>query len=84
MVVVKWSACLPSIPTIWVRIPLKPTVNSVKFVFEKRKNEKKRPGWPIFLKKMSFTPPKFNVQKVRDFVFDREHDFERMNLEFYT
>ena len=39
VVVVKWSACSPSFPTIRVRIPLKPTVFSTKYVFEKmRKN----------------------------------------------
>ena len=41
LVVVKWSACLPSNPLIRVRIPLKPTVFSVKFEFEKNKNIQK-------------------------------------------
>ena len=41
---VKWSACLPSTPTIRVRIPLKPTVFSVKFVFEKNENKQKEAG----------------------------------------
>ena len=40
-VVVKWSACSPSTPTIRVRIQLTPTVFSVKFVFEKNKNKQK-------------------------------------------
>ena len=45
MVVVKWSVSSPSTPTIRVRIPLKPTGLSVKFVFEIRtKIIKKRPG----------------------------------------
>ena len=33
-VVVKWSVCSPSTPTIRVRILLTPTVSSVKFVFD--------------------------------------------------
>ena len=41
---VKWSACLPSTPTIRVRILLKRTVFTVRFVFEKTKINKKRPG----------------------------------------
>ena len=40
MVVVKWSACSPSPPTIRVRILLTSTVFSVKFVFEKNKIKK--------------------------------------------
>ena len=35
-VVVKWSACSHTSPTIRVRIPLKSAVFSVKFLFEKR------------------------------------------------
>ena len=42
--VVKGAACLPSL-TIRVRIPLKPTVCYVKFVFEKERKNKMRPGW---------------------------------------
>ena len=41
---VKWSACLPSTPTIQVEILLTPTVFSVKFVFKKNEIDKKRPG----------------------------------------
>ena len=41
VVVVRWSACLPSTPMIQVRIPLKPTVFSVKFAFEKNENKQK-------------------------------------------
>ena len=41
VVVVKWSACSPSTPTIRVWIPLKPTILSVKFVFEKNTNKQK-------------------------------------------
>ena len=44
VVVVKWSACSPSTLTIRVQIPLKPTVVSVKFGFENKKINKKRPG----------------------------------------
>ena len=50
VVVVKWSACLPSTLTIRVWIPLMPTVFSVKFVFEKNKNKKKEAGVGSFLK----------------------------------
>ena len=38
VLVVKWSACSPYTPTIRVRIPLKPAVFHVKFVFEKNEN----------------------------------------------
>ena len=48
--VVKWSASLPSIPTIRVQIPLKPTVMSVKFVFVKNENKQKEAGVGPFLK----------------------------------
>ena len=41
MVVVKWSACSPSTPTIRVQILLTSTVFSVKFVFEKTENKQK-------------------------------------------
>ena len=37
VVVVKWSACLLSTPTIRVRIPLKPTIVFCKIVFERIK-----------------------------------------------
>ena len=43
MVVVKWLASLPSTLTIRVQIPLKPTVFSTKFVFEKNENKQKEP-----------------------------------------
>ena len=47
VVVVKWSACLPSTPTIRVRIPLRSTI-FCKIVNEKNKNKQKRGrGWPI-------------------------------------
>ena len=52
VVVVKWLACSPSTLTIRVRILLMPTVFSVKLVFEKTKINKKRPGWPTFLKRV--------------------------------
>ena len=42
MGVVMWSAYFPSTPTIRVRIPLKPTVFSVKCVFETNENKQKR------------------------------------------
>ena len=42
MIVVKWSACLPSTLTIRVRIPLKPTIFPAKYVFEKNENKQKR------------------------------------------
>ena len=48
---VKWSACLPSTPTIWVRILLTPPIFSVKFVVETNENkEEKRPGLAHFKK----------------------------------
>ena len=60
--VIKWSACTPSTPTIRVRILLSSTVFSVKFVFEKeRKSTNENTGmakhlfsikiicWPSFL-----------------------------------
>ena len=39
--VVKGSLCSPSTPKIRVRIPLKPSVFSIKCVFEQNKNEQK-------------------------------------------
>ena len=48
VVVVKWSVCLPFTPTIRVRSPLKSTIFSVKFVFERNENKQKRGrGLPI-------------------------------------
>ena len=44
LVVVKWSACLPSTLTICVRIPLTATVFSLKFVFGKNESKQKRSG----------------------------------------
>ena len=41
VVVVKWLAYSPSTPTIRVRIPLTPTVFTVKFVCEKTENKTK-------------------------------------------
>ena len=37
----KWSTCSPYPPTIRVRIPLKTSVYSVKFVLEKNENKQK-------------------------------------------
>ena len=52
VVVVKWSACSSSTPMIRVRIPLKPTVVSVKCVFEKNEDKQNsKRDWHIFLKK---------------------------------
>ena len=51
MVVVKWSACSPSTPTILVRIPLKPTVFSVPFVLEKNENKEKEAHLKKLLKR---------------------------------
>ena len=48
VVVVEWSACSPSTPTIQVRIPF-----SVKFVCEKNENKQKEAGAaPLFYKKI--------------------------------
>ena len=44
MVVVKWSACSPSTPTVRVRIPLKSTVFSVEFVLANNENKQKEAG----------------------------------------
>ena len=52
VVVVKWSACSPSIPTIRVRFLQKPTVFYVKFVFEKNENKHKEAGVGPFTKKV--------------------------------
>ena len=54
VVVVKWSASLPSTLTIRLRIPLKPKVSSVKFVFEKNK---KRQGLAHYLKNKTLQWP---------------------------
>ena len=47
---VKWSAWSPSTPTIRDRNPLKPTVFSVNFVFEKNGNKQKEAGVGPFKK----------------------------------
>ena len=48
VVVVKWSACLPSTLKIRVRIPLTSTVFSEKICVGKNENKQKRgQGWPI-------------------------------------
>ena len=52
VVVVKWSAFLPSTPTIRVRIPLKSTVFSVILCLKRTKINKKRPGLAHFFKKV--------------------------------
>ena len=44
MVVVKWSVCSPSTPSIRVRISLKPTVLSVKLCLKRTKINKKEAG----------------------------------------
>ena len=49
---VKRSACSSSTPTIRFRIPLKPTVFSVKFVVEKNENKQKEAGVGPFLKRV--------------------------------
>ena len=51
VVVVKWSACSLSAPKIRVRMPLKPTVFSVKFMLEKTKINNKEAGVGPFFKK---------------------------------
>ena len=49
MEVVKWSACLPSTPTIRVRIPLKPKVFSIILCLKRTKINKKEAGvGPLF------------------------------------
>ena len=49
--VVKWSACSPSTPTIRVLIPAEAYSFSVKFVFEKNENKQKEAGVGPFLNK---------------------------------
>ena len=90
VVVVKWSACSPSILTIRVRIPLKCSVFFYK-LFEKNENKQKRGrGWPIFLKrapwplvhifglgvKSEMRPPDWNVNNRHDVCNERKlnHD----------
>ena len=51
VVVVKWSACSPSYPTIWVQIPLKHTVFPLKFVLEKYENKQKESSVGPFFEK---------------------------------
>ena len=52
VVVVKWSACSPSTPTIRVQIPLKHTVFSAQFVVKRTKINKKEAGVGPFLEKI--------------------------------
>ena len=47
--VVNWSACSPSTPTIRIRIQLTPIVFLVKFVFEQNENKQKEAGVGPFL-----------------------------------
>ena len=65
--VVKWSAVSPSIPTIRVLIPLKPTVCLYNLCLKRSKINKKRPGLVPFFKK-SFS----NEQMQLDFFSFRE------------
>ena len=51
VVVVKWSACVPSTPTIRFGIPLKPSVFSGEFVFETNENKQKGARVGPFFKK---------------------------------
>ena len=51
VVVVKWSACMPSTLAIQVPIPLKTTVFSVKFVFENIEIKQKEAGVGSFFLK---------------------------------
>ena len=51
VVVVKWSACSPSTPTIRVQIPLKLRVFSVEFVFDRNENKQKEARVGPFFKK---------------------------------
>ena len=55
VVVVKWSACSPSTPTFQVRIPLKPTVISIKLCVEKNKNKQKEAGFGPLLDKTALS-----------------------------
>ena len=50
VVVVKWSACLPSTLTTWVQVPLTPAGFSVKFVLKSLIINKKRSGLSAHLK----------------------------------
>ena len=54
VVVVKWSACSPSIQTICVWILLKPVVLTVAFVFKLNKNKEKEAGVGPFKKYVRF------------------------------
>ena len=58
VVVVKWSAYSPFTPMILVRIVLKLTVFSVKFVFEKNENKLKEAGVGPFWKMVTLRHPK--------------------------
>ena len=47
VIVVKWSACWPPTWTIWVQIPLNPTVFLNFFCRKERRKTKWGWGWPI-------------------------------------
>ena len=51
VVVVEWSVGLPSTLTIPVRIQLKPTIFSVKNLFEKNENKQEKRLWLAHLKR---------------------------------
>ena len=53
VVVVKWSACLPSSPTIRVRIPLKSIIFLEKLLLKRTKINKKESGVGPILKQKS-------------------------------
>ena len=70
MVVVKWSAYLPSTLAIQVRILLTATVFSVKIVFEKNRNKQKETGLAFFKTKTKREVrfgPFFNKKKVSEY-----------------
>ena len=80
VVVVKWSACPPSTPTIRVRIPLKSTI-FCKIVVEKNNNKQKKRNGLANLKNL--LPSSVTLLKrVKIFHFSTEHCFDNFWLTF--
>ena len=63
---VKWSACLPSTPTIRVRIPLKPNIFSIILCLKRTKINQKEAGvGPLSKKTLGLQPDQQGVIRGR-------------------
>ena len=84
MVVVKWSAFLPSTSSFLIQFPLKPTICWVKFVFENNENKQKEARFgpfrrrerdePIYLKRNNHLNCHFVLQGREE--YDEAADYD--------